>query len=86
MALKIDIGNVEKISFYIPIYDNTQFILQSLIVVPMILLYFFSKNDLDKGILDFDKLVLFIVSYGSSFLLMLFALAIVAIALVYSKR
>ena len=28
-ALRIDFGNVEKISFYIPIYDNTQFILQS---------------------------------------------------------
>ena len=29
-ALKIDFSNVEKLSFYIPIYDNTQFILQSL--------------------------------------------------------
>ena len=28
-ALKIVFGNVGKISFYIPIYDNTQFILQS---------------------------------------------------------
>lgn len=29
MAWKIVFSNVEKISFYIPIYDNTQFILQS---------------------------------------------------------
>ena len=28
-ALKIAIGNVEKTTFYIPIYDKTQFILQS---------------------------------------------------------
>ena len=27
--LKIDFSIVEKLSFYIPIYDNTQFILQS---------------------------------------------------------
>ncbi len=30
-ALKIAFGNIEKATFYIPIYDNTQFILQSLI-------------------------------------------------------
>lgn len=29
LAPKIDFSNIEKISFYIPIYDNTQFILQS---------------------------------------------------------
>ena len=32
-ARRMDFRNVEKISFYIPIYDNTQFILQSLILI-----------------------------------------------------
>ena len=54
-----------------------------LVIVSACLLYIFYKNDLNKTALEFDKIISFIFSYGASFLLILFAIAIVVISLIY---
>ena len=43
-ALRIDFSNVEKTRFYIPIYDNTQFILQSQFCGVKVLKIVYVKN------------------------------------------
>lgn len=58
-------------------------ILCIVMLTPIVLLYLFNKHDLDKEALDFDKVFAFLVSYGSSFLLILFALMLVIFTLIY---
>lgn len=57
-----------------------------MILIPALLLYFFNKYDLDKSALDFDKVFSFLLSYGSSFLLILFAIVITIITLIYIMK
>lgn len=60
--------------------------LSVMILIPALLLYFFNKYDLDKSALDFDKVFSFLLSYGSSFLLILFAIVITIITLIYIMK
>lgn len=57
-----------------------------IILLPAILLYLFNKYGLDNSALDIDKVFSFLISYGSSFLLILFALISVIIVLVYIAK
>lgn len=58
-------------------------ILCLIIFIPALLLYLFNKHDLDKSTLEFDKVLSFLLSYGSSFLLILFAVVITIVTLIY---
>lgn len=57
-----------------------------IILLPAILLYLFNKYGLDNSALDIDKVFSFLISYGSSFLLILFALISAIIVLVYIAK
>ena len=58
----------------------------TIILLPAILLYLFNKYNLDNSALDIDKVFSFLLSYGSSFLLILFALISAIIVLVYIAK
>lgn len=55
----------------------------TLVIGPLILLYVFNKYNWNQKALEFDELVSFLMSYGVAFLLILFALAVVVIALIH---
>ena len=57
-----------------------------IMILPAVLLFLFNKYSLDTVALDFDKIFSFILSYGASFILILFAIIIVIITLVYVAK
>ena len=60
--------------------------LVTIILLPAILLFLFNKYHLDSSALDIDNVFSFLISYGSSFLLILFALICAIIILIYIAK